>query len=481
MGNLQDKAIKSIFWVGAIRYSGQLISWTVTILLIRILSPEDYGLMGMALAYKFLISIFFDLSIGEAILQKKTITEEDINTAFWICLSFAIVLYSITWFFANYWAYFFSNNALIKIVRVIGISVIILSIKEIPNRLLARKFEFKKRSLFELIASFACLGTSLIMALAGYGVWSLIIGELVKDFVLAFLILVYSKWAPKLQFSFSSATQLLRYGIPITGHYILNYISIRSDSIIIGKLLGQEILGYYTVALSLSRIPINKGIQIIQGVMFPLFSKIQGDTAECRRYYYKIIYVIAVIFFPVFFGMFAISKEIIVLILSPKWLPSLLSFRVFCIIGILLSFTGVFMVICKSRGNTTAVFKYSVYSAILLPSCLFISSNYGLTGIALCWLFIFPCLFVYMFYAVVSEIGVSIFESFRKVSNAFIGSLLMVAVVFLIKTVVLKNIISFGGLALNITVGGLVYTGYFYLFSKNTFQDIRTIWKSLRS
>lgn len=121
-------------------------------------------------------------------------------------------------------------------------------------------------------------------------------GEVLRSIVLTLLILLYMKWIPKLCFSISSATQLLRYGIPVTGYYVLDFISNRSDSIIIGKLLGQNVLGYYTVALSVSRIPVAKGIQIIQQVLFPLFSKIQDNKEECAWYYYKIIYIVSLFF-----------------------------------------------------------------------------------------------------------------------------------------------------------------------------------------
>ncbi|MCF6246273.1 MAG: lipopolysaccharide biosynthesis protein [Desulfobacula sp.] len=481
MDNIKSIAVKSIFWMASIRYISQLISWSVTILLIRILSPHDYGLMGMALAYMGLINIFFDLSIGEAILQKKDISEVDINTAFWICISFATLLYAATWPLASIWASFFSAPDLVTIVRVIGINLFFSSAREIPNRLLARDFEFKKRSFFELISAISALITSLSLALYGMGVWSLVIGEMVRNGVLTICILLYMKWIPKFLFSIKAAKRLLKFGIPITGHYLLGYVSSRSDSIIIGRVLGQDILGYYTVALSLSRIPITKGILIIQNVMFPLFSTLQNNVEECRKYFYRVVYIIAVFFIPMMFGMFAVSEEIVILILSPKWMPSLLPFRVFCIVGIMLSFTGVFMVILKSRGNTSAVFKYSLYSAILLPIGYSLATPFGLMGVALSWLFVFPLLFGYLFYSIKIDIGIDIMETFKRVKHAIIGSLLMVAGLTLLKNYILQNQVSFVTFAINIAIGIFIYISYFLIFSRQTFKDIQTIWKTLKS
>lgn len=481
MENLQSKAIKSVFWVGSIKFLSQAISWIVTLLLIRILSPEDYGLMGIALAYRGFVAIFFDLCVGEAILQKKEIDDVDTSTAFWISSFVTVMLYTLTWFFAVSWANFFEEDALVTILRVTGLTLFFMSLKEIPNQLLAKNFEFKKRSQCELIAAVLSLIASLVLALNGYGVWALVLGELVRYVVLSVLIVYFARWLPRFVFSFSRAKQLLKYGFPVTGHYVLDFVSKRSDALIIGKILGQTTLGYYSVALSISRIPVSKGVQIIQQVMFPLFSALQSDTKEFQRYFYQVIYVVSVVFFPVFFGMFAIAEEFVVVVLSEKWLPSLFAFKVFTALGLLLSYSGIFVVILKSRANTTALFKYSVYSAILFPTGFFLSSHFGLEGVVLSWLLIYPIIFGYLFYEVAKEIEVSVVKSLAQVSNAFVGSFAMVVVIYVFKYSVFGAEVSLASMLFGIAVGCLSYFGYFWFFSRQTFRDAKAIWNNLRS
>lgn len=481
MENLQSKAIKSVFWVGGIKFLSQAISWSVTILLIRILAPEDYGLMGIALAYRGFVAVFFDLCVGEAILQKKEIDDIDTSTAFWISSIVTVILYTLSWNFAVSWANFFENDALVAIIRVTGLSLFFMSIKEIPNQLLARNFEFKRRSQCELISAVLALAASLALALNGYGVWALVIGELVRYAVLSILIAYFAKWLPKFVFSFTRAKQLLKYGFPVTGHYLLEFVSTKSDSLIIGKMLGQSVLGYYTVAMSISRIPVSKGVQIIQQVMFPLFSALQNDIDEFQRYFYQIIYVVSVVFFPVFFGMFAISEEIVVVVLSEKWLPSLFAFRVFTVLGLLLSYSGILVVILKSRANTRALFNYSLFSAILFPVGFYFSSHFGLKGVVLSWLIIYPIIFSYLFYAVAKDIEVGVAESLSKVSNAFIGSFAMIVVIVASKYLVFGAEISMASMVFGIAVGSAAYFAYFWIFSRNTFKDAKNIWKTLRA
>ncbi len=479
--NLEQQAVKSVFWVGLARTAGQILAWSVTLVLIRILSPDDYGLMGMVLAYKFFVTIFFDMSIGEAVLQKKNLSEADIYTAFWICTSFAVALYAITWFAAIAWADFFSAPELIPAVRVIGVSLLFLSIKEIPNRLMARDFEFKKRSFCEMASGVTNILISLVLALRGWGVWSLIIGEVAKDFTLMLLILVYKRWLPRFEFSFSSAGQMLKYGLPVTAHYVLDYFSSRMDVILIGRLLGQTILGYYSVALSLSRMPVDKGVFIIQGVVFPLFSKLQDNREDFLKYYYMVIYLISLFCFPVFLGMFAISEDIIIVVLSSKWLPSLFAFKIFCFLGILLSFKGILLVMLKARGNTKAVFMFSVYSAIFMPLSFWILSRFGLTGMAVSWISVYPFLFSYLCYHVLKDIQASLFESVKRIRHALIASCLMVMVIGLVKWTVFQNNSTLMALIVHISTGIFIYTGYFYFFSRKTYSDIKRIWLSLKS
>ena len=481
MENLQSKAIKSVFWVGGIKFLSQAISWSVTILLIRILAPEDYGLMGIALAYRGFVAVFFDLCVGEAVLQKKEIDDIDTSTAFWISSMVTVVLYALSWHFAVSWANFFENDALVDIIRVTGLTLFFMSIKEIPNQLMARNFEFKRRSQCELIAAVLSLIVSLVLALNGYGVWALVIGELARYAVLSLLIAYFAKWLPKFVFSYARAKQLLKYGFPVTGHYLLEFVSSKSDSLIIGKMLGQSVLGYYTVAMSISRIPVSKGVQIIQQVMFPLFSALQNDIEEFQRYFYQVIYVVSVVFFPVFFGMLAISEEIVIVVLSEKWLPSLFAFRVFTVLGLLLSYSGILMVILKARANTRALFKYSTYSAILFPAGFYLASHFGLDGIVLSWLVIYPIIFSYLFYEVAKESEIGVAESLSKVSDALIGSLVMIIVIFASKYLVFGGEVSVNSMVFGVAVGSVTYVTYFLMFSRKTFREAKIIWQNLRS
>ena len=217
--------------------------------------------------------------------------------------------------------------------------------------------------------------------------------------------------------------------------------------------------------------PVNKGVFIIQGVVFPLFSKLQDDLEQFSKYYYMVIYLISLFCFPVFLGMYSIAEEIITVVLSPKWLPSLFAFKCFCILGIMLSYKGIFLVILKARGKTRPVFLFSVYSAILMPLSFYLLSKFGLTGMAISWLTVYPFLFVYLVYQVIKDIQVSFIESFRRIYPACTASVLMVMSIAVAKWGVFHNRQTVFSLSVYVCLGMFVYTGYFYFFSrKNIFR-----------
>ena len=480
MSDLKQQAIKSVFWVGSTKTIGHIFSLTVTVFLMRILSPDDYGLMGMAMLYQSVMIIIYDLGVGQSILQKEDLSEEDIHSAFWFSVIFGLILYGLTWYFAILCGFFFSNEKVVAVVRVVSVSIIFLSIQEVPYCLMARRFEFKRRGVAELSSGILNLSVSLILAIKGFGVWSLILGLVSRDLFLCILILILSKWKVKMCFRIANIKRLLKFGIPVTAHSLLLYYSRNIDSVIIGRFLGQSALGFYSIATDLAKMPIQKVILIANKVAFPVFAKIQNDEVQTRRYFYKIIQLISLFSFPVFFGLFAVSEEIVVLILSPKWLPSLFLLRVFCFLAIFRSYIGLLLIVLKAKGNTGAAFRYSFYSSIIMTICFLIAVNYGLSGVGISWMICFPFLFFYLFNSVKKEINITIKETIKNAYHPFIGSSIMLFVVLFVKFSVFQNqTLSFERLGLSILIGVMVFLGYHLFFSRKTFTEIRGLAQDL--
>ncbi|MCM2283294.1 MAG: lipopolysaccharide biosynthesis protein [Desulfobacula sp.] len=482
MTQLRQQAVKSVFWVGATKIIGQIISMVSSIIVMRILTPADYGLFGMALVYQGILIIIYDLGIGLAVLQKADLTDGESHSAFWLTTIIGLILYVLSWFLAIPCGYFFSNEAIVPLIRVLSISTIFLAIQEIPFVLMAKKFEFKRRGFAELSSGIVGIASCLIMAIMGLGVWSLILSQVFKDLSSCVLIFILSKWELKFYFRLGDIKKMIRYGVTATGQSLLEYFNQSSDSIIIGRFLGQNALGYYQVALSLAKMPITRVIAITNKVTFPVFAKLQNDNEQFRNYFYKVFQLISLFAFPVFLGIFLISEDIIVLILSDKWLPSLFVLRIFCVWAIFRSYTGFLLVILKVKGNVNAAFRYSLYSSILLPASFLIGVNFGISGVAISWMLCFPVLSFYLLFLIKKEIQITFTETFKTVRHAFFGSLLMVISGFFIKFYLFSNkTISFTTMGISIFSGIIVFLWYYYIFSKDTYTEIRSLGKDLIS
>lgn len=469
--SLKERAIKSVFWVGSARLLGQLFSWSVTILLVRILAPEDFGLMGMMMAYQAIIIIIYDLSLGEAIIQKKDLSEKDTTTCFWFTICFGLILTLFTWFISPTVAIFFKKNQIIWMLRISSLGIFCLSVKEIHTILLCRNLDFDKRSKAQLFSGIISLIVSLVMALFGFGIWSLVFGLLANHFSHTLFTLYYIRWKPKLYFSFDRLMNMFRFAAPMAGTNILRYFSNSSDSIIVGRYLGADPLGYYRVAMDLSRIPIEKFISIINQVCFPVFSKLQNDIENLRSYFIKVVQYIALSTLPMFIGMILVSTEIIELILTPKWLPSLQLFRIFCILAILQSLGGVFTSMLKARGKVIVIFRFSLMNGIFLPVSFLLAVPFGLEAIAYCWLIIFPPLFLYLFLHVIRELELTLLAFLKIVLPACVGSGVMATSVLTVRVLIHPEISSWGLLSVCIIIGATSFLTYLFVFYKAILKD----------
>ena len=172
--NLKERAIKSVFWVGLTRFITQMFSWGITIILVRVLAPSDFGLFALGFAYYAIIQVLYDLNISSAILQRKNLTQDELFSSFWFIISLSALLYIFSWLIADQVGLFFGNEKLPLIIKVMGIGLVFQSFKVVPHWLLAREFDFKKRAKAAMYTSFICNTSAIIGALCGLAVWALV-------------------------------------------------------------------------------------------------------------------------------------------------------------------------------------------------------------------------------------------------------------------------------------------------------------------
>lgn len=487
MHNIKNKFINGVFWLGSAKFLGQTASWLITIFLVRLLTPQDFGIVAMVAAYEAIIIITYDLNLGAALVQKKDLDPLTIQTAFWFILGSSLILYISTMFLAPYIAVFFRTEKVTIVLRVYAIGIIFQSIQQVPYWLLAKQLEFDKQAKALFISNVISLIISLVLAFLGFGVWSLVLGFITKNFFQALFICLFFKWSDffswknLFSFSWSKLYSLFEFSIPLTGFYSLRYIFMRSDTIIIGRFLGDEILGYYSVATDLARIPVDKFITIINQVCFPVFSELQDNFKILRHYFFMTIKFVSLIVFPVIVGASLLSNELVFLILTPKWQPIILLFICLCFVAGFQSLAGIMFMVINAIGKSRINFKFSLIAALLLPISFIIGVQYGALGVAVSWLIVYPLLFLYLLSRINSEIQAESTEFVNAIKLPFYTVVLMTLVVFTVKLLIGFDKISFKTLLLYVFVGAVTYITCIYLFSPNTIKELKAIYNELWS
>lgn len=405
--NLREKTIQAFVWVSSVKVISQIFSWLITILLARILSPSDYGLIGMAWIAVSFLDLLNELGIGAAIIQKQTLDDDDIHTTFWFSIFAGCVLYIVAYTVAPVFAAFFRNEALTPIIRTLSSLFIIGSLQIVPFNLLTKELDFFKRSTAEFASVVSGGILSGILAMLQYGVWSLVYGSLVRYVVLTVFLFFFYPWKPKAVFFPRKIFHLLRFGLSVASSRILIFLYSNADTIIIGKVLDEQLLGYYSMALNISNMPISKITAVVNQVTFPVFSNLQNDMYNMRLYFLSITRFVSLLTIPLMAGLFIVSDTLIQIILTDKWMPMLIPFKILCLITMIKSIDQVIPMLLYAQGKPQVVFRYTVLCFAVLPVSFFIGSHYSLPGVALAFALAYPLASVFLIHHGIQAVEIS--------------------------------------------------------------------------
>ena len=339
---------------------------------------------------------------------------------------------------------------------------------------------FKKRSKAELSSIIIGGSLSIVLAYSGFGVWSLVYGVLIQNIVLVILVFYLCQWSPKLIFNLGKAKALLKFGMNVAGSRMLWYFYHNADFLIIAKLLGDKFLGYYSMAFQLSNMPMRKISRIINDVSFPVFSKLQNDKIKSQAYFLKITKFASLITFPSMVGLFLVSEGLIRVILTDKWLPILVPFKILCLIGVFRSLGPLIPPLLIARGKPQTVLRYNMIGFIVLPASFFIGVKFGLNGVALAWLISYPCVLAYIYRHGLKELDLAFSKYLKNLippmaATTFMG-ITVLAFQFIGSVIYKGNIyVEFIG---SCVVGALSYVSYLFIFHRNIFSEIKNVFES---
>ncbi len=335
MGEIKKQTLSGVKWTAIENFSLKFIQFFVGIILARMLTPADYGLIGMIGIFTAVASTFVDSGMGNALVRKQNATEEDYNTVFIFNIVVSCFAYIFLFFAAPYIAEFFNAPMLCDITRIISLNLIIGSFVGVQSARFNKNLEFKTLAGISVATSILSGSVGIIMAYMGYGIWALVYQSMCGNVISVIFKWYFSKWKPRLQFSRNSFNELFGYGSKLLASSLLHTIYINLTTLFIGKFYPPKALGFYSRGESWPTLLEGTIIGVLGRVTFPILAKIQDDKERLLTVYRKYIQTTSL---PIFFGLVllcALSRPLICLVLTEKWLPAVPYMQIFCFVYLL--------------------------------------------------------------------------------------------------------------------------------------------------
>ncbi len=370
VANPGQKAVSGIIWIYLAYYSGKFLVFLSTLVLARILSKDDFGVAGYALTVISFLDVAADLGIGPALIYSHN-EKEKANTAFWLGLALSSIMTLFTWMIAPLAGIFFGDDRAIAVVRVLSFSFPIAALGSIHDILLRKELSFKKKFIPDFSRSIGKGIFSIVFALAGFGAWSLIIGQLSGMFIAMIVLWITFPWRPSFQFAFDKSRELIRYGISIVGVDILGVILVNSDYLLVGRYLGATALGVYTLAFRIPDLLIMQFCSIVSKVIFPLYSKLRDDPNSLQRGFLATTRYVVLVTAPLSLGIFLVSPPLIMLAFGEKWSEAIPIMRAISIYSLMLSLAYNAGDVYKAQGRPEILIRISLARAVVLIPALY--------------------------------------------------------------------------------------------------------------
>ena len=362
-----------------------LLGLASTVILARMLTPEHFGLIGMVTALTVIIQRFQDIGLGDAIIQKKEVTQEQVSTLFWITLSICLFFAILVALSAKAVAWFYNDQRLTWITIAFASNFIFSGLSIQHMALIRRRMKFKQQTIIRVFSAAFGLAVGILLAWLGYGYWALVWKELARSFLSTALAWMLCEWRPGLPVRNAGVESMLKFGGNITGYNILFYLSNSFDSILLGKFFGAVPVGLYTRAKQLTAIPVTQLLEPAKNVALPALSAIQEDLETYQRYYLKMMAVISFIYMPliVYIGIYA--YQIVYIALGPKWMDVVPIFRLFAVSLFASPIVAMYGLIMLSSGQGKRYLLWGLFTNLSIIISIVFGIKWGLLGIAASW------------------------------------------------------------------------------------------------
>lgn len=382
--SLKEKGLSGVKWTGISSIVIAILQLIQLAILAHYLQPSDFGLMAIVTVIIGFSGLFLDLGISAAIIHKQDITHVQLSSLYWLNVISALLLFLIIYTFAPIIANFYSETELIPIIRILAMNFIISSFGSQYGLLFQKALKFNIIAKIGIVSAIVGLVVAVSLAMNGFGVYALVYGSLTNAIVGSTINIFIGRkeHRPSFLFKYREITTMISFGIFQMGERTLNYFNTQFDVILIGKLLGVEALGIYTVAKNLSMRPAQIINPIITKVTFPIMARVHNDTVKLKDIYLKTLNYLASVNFPIYILLAILAEPIILILFGEKWTESIIIFQILALFGAIRSTGNPLGTLILARGRADLGFYINLIKFSFMPLVIYFGSFWGLNGVA---------------------------------------------------------------------------------------------------
>ena len=378
MTDLKTKGINALIWDFLGKLGSHASTFIVTIFLARLLEPSDFGLIAIIMVIVSLATIFSDIGLGGALIQRRRLHQIHYSSVFFFNLFAGSILTIITFLSAEWIAEFYRNEQLAPLVKAASFLFVISAFHAVQTVILKKELKYDQLTKVNLTASISSGIIGVSLAFSGFGVWSLL-GQLIsREIIINLVIWSKTSWIPKIAFSLKALKQLWAYGMNMFLAEFLDTLYEKADYLIMGRLFPAATLGFFHQAKQLNLFVTEYSAGSLMSVLFPVMSKIQNDLAKFRRVVIKSTGIISFITFLILGGLYLVSDDLIVLLLGEKWVPSIFYFKILLLSGFAYPISALMVNVLSSRGKSKDFLRLEIYKKIIQTGNLVILYFFGI-------------------------------------------------------------------------------------------------------
>ncbi|MDZ7316703.1 MAG: MOP flippase family protein [candidate division KSB1 bacterium] len=422
MSSLRRKTISGVIWSASSKLILQLVLLGVTALLARLLSKDDFGVVGMAAIITVAVNMVNDKGLGTAIVQRKYLDSNHLSSLFWGSIAFGVFLYLLSAVIAVPMAQFFRKPVVSPVVLVMALGFVIGSFGIVQKSLMTREMDFKRLSILEIFSVLPAGLAAVIMAKAGFGVWSLVANSVLRDLFNVAGLWIVHPWRPRRHFSWKEFREYIGFSSKVLANDGAIYLITNTDVTIIGRVLGSAALGVYNLALYLVKLPVTRISAIVARVVFPAFSSLQDEPDKFGKAYLRATKYISLIAFPLLAILAVFSREIVLLVLGEKWIEMILPLIIMTPMGMLKSVGTIRDSVFMAVGKPQIELYWNIGYFFPLAAAVYLGTRWGVVGAASAFTLASIAAFPFIQHLTNKAAGISMKRFIGSISTAAIAT-----------------------------------------------------------